>query len=559
MALKHLTISPIIRTIFRKTNPRKLRAAGIEPVKLKTDFDPFASYRIAKVRGGTIWWCHTTPVDNISYAGHFRDLPQGYVYADAIVFDTSKDFHCCTVGDLDPRDIDNYTKSEETPLELVPPSYKIAVLEADIVSRAKRLQEAPEPSVLLEAYTGEAVYLQWCVDHQIEPEYFEYAWQSAWRLEYPGIEFDDQLLQELRLIKHNGKYYKIKSEYLRRAHCLQRLPKDHPLHRYVGISYSELKEIVKELPQEILECNNLIEEGGLYAVNNAPASFEGKRFRYFIVGRDCLDNELEIRYSPELLRALLALGADSFVFTKSGVMYINKSWVFKGLELSVPLHARDSSSREVILLEKDYTNGIYKPLTSAIKRKYQDVKEYIGYKPCGGGGQTTITVYDTTVPLVEKERRADRIARLGIAPYIQEIEISKWEDCQIQAYVEARRKEDAGEFVRYTRQSPEIVALLDHPDPHGNTLAEMNWLASALNCGYNLSWDTLCEEIMMGGIGEKACGYLFMNKECIKLEDAIYHSSFMYDSKIRRFLFGITDAFLKLGNEKLQQIALSRV
>ena len=559
MALKHLTISPITRTIFRETNTRKLRATGIKPVKLKTDFDPFASYKIAKVRGGTIWWCYITPVEHISYAGHFKDLPQGYVYADAIIFDASKAFHCCTVGDVDPRDIDNYTKSEETPQEFVSPSYKIAVLESDIISRAKRLKDPPEPSVLLDTYTGEAVYLQWCVEHQIEPEYFEYAWQPAWRLEYPNIELDDRLLQELHLIKYNGKYYKIESEYLKRAQSLQQLPHNHPLHRYVGISYSELKEIVKEIPREILEQNNLTEERGLYAVNNAPASFEGKRFHYFIVGCDCLDNELAIRYSPELFRALLALGEDTFVFTKSGVMHINKSWVFKDLGLSAPLHALDSLCRDVILLQKDYPNGIYQPLTREIKRKYQDVKGYIGYKSCGEYGQTSITVYDTTVPLIEKERKVDRIARLGIAPYIQEIDISKWDDSQIRKYVEARRKEEAGEFVRYTRQSPEIAALLDHADPHKGTFAEIHWIASALNYGCNLSWDTLCEEIAISGIGKEVCGYLFMDKGCTRLEDAICHSSFMYDSKIRKFLFGVSDAFLKIGNEKLQQIALSRV
>ena len=331
------------------------------------------------------------------------------------------------------------------------------------------------------------------------------------------------------------------------------------MHRYVGISYSELKEIVKELPQEILEQNNLTEERGLYAVNNAPASFEGKRFHYFIVGCDCLDNELAIRYSPELFRALLTLGEDTFIFTKSGVMHIAKNWAFKDLGLSVPLHAFDSLRRDIILLQKDYPNGIYQPLTREIKRKYQDVKGYIGYKPCGEDGQTSITVYDTTVPLIEKERRVDRIARLGIAPYIQEIDISKWDDSQIQTYVEARRKEEAGEFVRYTRQSTEIAALLDHADPHRDTFAEIHWLASALNYGCNLSWDTICAEISQAGIGREVCGYLFMDKECTRLEDAVCQSSFMHDSKIRTFLFNITDAFLKLGSAKLQQIALSRV
>lgn len=558
MALKHLTISPIAQTIFREPNSRKLRATGIKPVKLKTDFDPFASYRIANVRGGTIWCCHSTPVEHISYAGHFKDLPQGYVYADAIIFDNSKDFHCCTVGDVDPRDIDNYTKSEEIPHGLVPPSYKIAVLETDIISRAKRLQSPPEPSVLLEAYTGEGVYLQWCVDHQIEPEYFEYAWHSAWRLEYPNIELDDQFLQELHLIKYNGKYYKIGKEYLKRQ-PLQQLPHNHPLYRYVGISYSELKEIIKELPQEILEQNNLSEERGLYAVDNAPASFEGKSFHYFVVGRGCVGTELATRYSPELFRTLLALGKNTFIFAKNGGMYIDKSWDFKDLGLSAPLRAFDALGRDIILLQKDYPNGIYQPLTREIKRKYQDVKGYIGYKSCGEDGQTSITVYDTTEPLIEKERRVDRIARLGIAPYIQEIDISKWDDSQIQTYVEARRKEEAGALVRYARQSPEIAALLHHADPHKDTFAEIHWLASALNYGCNLSWNTLCEEITMSGIGKEVCGYLFMDKGCTRLEDAIYHSSFMHDSKIRRFLFGISDAFLKLGNEKLQQLALSRV
>ena len=559
MALKHLTISPIARTIFRETNPRKLRAAGIEPVKLKTDFDPFASYKIAKVRGGTIWWCHTTPVENISYAGHFKDLPEGYVYADAIIFDDSKELHCCTVGDLDPRDIGNYTKSEKAPQEFVPPAHKIALLESDIISRAKRLKKQPEPSVLLDSYTGERVYLQWCVDHQIIPEYFEYAWQSAWRLEYPNIELDDQILEALHLVKYNGRYYKIDSEYMKRAYSLQKLSYNHPLRRYVGISYSELKAVLEELPQEILEGKNLYEERGLYAITNAPASFEGKSFHYFIVGRSCLANELATSYSPELFRALLAQGVDTFVFAKNGDMFIETSWAFKELGLSAPLHALDMWGRDIILLQKDYPNGIYQPLTREIRRKYQDVKGYMGYKTCGEDGKTSITVYDTTVPLIERERRADRIARLGIAPYIRELDISKWNDSQIQNYVEARRKEEAGEFVRYTRESPEIVTLLKHVDPQTDNFAEPQWIASALNCGCNLGWDTLCAETSMAGIGMEVCGYLFMDKGCTRLEDAVCHSPFMHDSKIRTFLFGITDAFLKLGSAKLQQIALSRV
>ena len=536
---------------YRQCSVIALRA--YKPIPFNNRFNPFANYRIAKGKDGQYWAEGLAPQINITNTGHFKELPEGYEFAGSIILDDSQPLHCCTVGELDPRDCTNYQLNSDDASYLTPPPFKVAIKSSDIVLHAFKTTQAHTHSIKIgdwRALKIENLFLSWCKDNGITPEYAIYDHKyTSWRAKYPNIEIDPQTLKKLNFVKIGDRYHHIQELY----GTFFPLPSEHPLHDYSGLDYAQIASayVAANAPAD---CRIYL-QNGKYGIQEGTAEFEGRKFPFFISFGACSDG-ITLPFSPELLRALLkGRGEGNFTmnFTPYGKIDIRDTDACK-LELPEPLMGR-AAGKEVILLSKDYPNGKWKPVTRQMKAKYVNLTTYRGYKT-SGEYEDRLEVYDSTQPLTPKEKRSDRITRLGLEPYKHEINVSKWSDEELLAYLDCRKQEEAGEYIQITKDDKLVQGMFPSTLP---SFEGLYWVAF-IQPSEQFIWADFKSFLLSAGIAKTACGKIFMRKDCIRIEDAITHCAEMVDgSHIKRFLEGILDLFQRLGVAKLQQLLLGRI
>lgn len=535
---------------YRQCTVISLRA--YKPIPINNRFNPFANYRIAKGKDGQYWAEGDCPQITVKNTGHFRELPAGYEFADTIILDDSQPLHCCTVGDTDPRDANTH-QLESNKVYLVPPPFKVAIKSSDIVLHAIKTTQAHTDSIRLEGWKSrnkESIFLQWCKGIGVTPEYCKSNHYITWRVKYPNIEIDPQTLKKLNFVKIGDSYHPIQELY----GTFTQLPPEHPLHKYSGIDYGQIASayVAANAPAD----SRIYLQNGKYCIQEGTAEFEGQKFPFFISFAACSDTDITIPFSQELLRAILkGRGEETYSlhFTPYGKIAIRDTDVCK-LELSEPLMGR-VASKNAVLLSKDYPNGKWKPVTRQMKSKYLNFTTYMGYKT-SGEYEDRLEVYDSTQPLTPKEKRSDRINRLGLEPYKHEISVSQWSDAELLAYFDYRKKEESGEYIQIAKDDKLLLGMFS------NTISSFDglyWVAFAKDREQFL-WSDFIHLLLSAGIAKIACGKIFMRKDCICIEDAITHYNEMVDgSRIKRFLEGILDLFQKLGTTRLQQLLLGRI
>lgn len=536
----------------RTTASQNARAytRGYKPVALCENFTPFLPYIVKKVKAGTYW----IPDDwegYVKYTGHFAKLPKDYVIVKGFVFDAEKTLHCCTVGAKDPRDINNYTEESDSEI-LVSPEYEVAVHKSDIKMMLRITDKKPKHSRKWSTPLDEKTFLSWCLSEGIEPEckYVE-GERTMWNLEYPQAEMDDKTLATLRLVKVDGEYWNIKEDF---GSGFKSLPKNHPLSTFVGVDYKRMKELVsQDISHKIV---NLRERWGIYCLNAGIAKYDGKEFKYSLLSGYKSEGDITIRYSDEVLRAVLKVRqGETLAFDGDGDLRINDSEVAY-LHLQTSVMAM-SGCKDVVLLGADCQTSRYQPATRSLQMRYQNLIVYTAYRTDGTAKQ--LKVYDTQQRLEVREKKSDRVRRLGVEPYLAEIDISKWNDPALSDYAKYRKGVDNGEYVLFTKESEEIAEVLQYTHRRKNDFKGLNWIGSALDRGDEIKWDTLAHNLRIAGIGDCVCGKLFVRKDCVAFADALQHCFEMKSGRIRDFLTGIVNAFHTIGLDKMQRLGLQQI
>lgn len=527
-----------------------IRNCGRKPVALCENFTPFVSYRVKKVKAGT-YWIPDDWEESVQYTGHFAKLPKDYVIVKGFVFDAKKTIHCCTVGAKDPRDINNYTEDSGSDI-LVSPEYEVAVRKSDIKMRLRITDKTPKHSRMWwSTPLKEKTFLSWCLSKGIEPEckYGE-GNSTMWNLEYPQAEMDDKTLADLSLVKVDGKYWNITEDY---GSGFTSLPKSHPLSTFVGVDYKRMKELVSQG-----NIVNLRENWGKgkYCLTAGIAKYDGKDFKYRVLTSYRAEGEITIPYSDEVMRGVLKVREGGILsFDGDGDLRINVSEVAH-LHLQTTVMAMDGCE-DVALLGADYPTGRYQPVTRSLQIRYKSLTVYTAYRTDGKAEQ--LKVYDTQQKLEIREKKSDRATRLGVAPYLAEIDLSKWSDTVLSDYAKYRKGVDNGEYVVFTKDSEEIAEVLQYIHYRKNDFQGLNWIGPALDMGNDLTWDTLAHNLCIAGIGKCICGKLFVRKDCVAFADALQHCFEMESGSIKDFLTGIVNAFHTIGPDNMQRLGLQQL
>ena len=508
---------------------------------------------MAITKAGT-YWLADEPDQCIRDRGHFSELPEGYVFTDGFVYDADEPLQICTVGDKNPRDIANYTKMPDDG-NLQSPAYRVGVCETDIKLRIRVVDSKPEHQCILKWCSAEEkTFLGWCLRAGIQPECKEAGWSTTmWNLEYSGLFPDDRTLEALSLVKVHGQYIHILNRILG---CVP-LGKDHPLHKFIGLDYAEIKALAQKSTDRQLQY--LYGYFGKYSLAWGTAKFEGEEFTYHLPTHYTGREELILPYSGKAMRAILTARKGQVIqFTGYGELRIPIADVGK-LNLSTPVVAKDWEHNSVVLLPKNYPKGMYQPATRSIQLKFQKLQTYPAYRTTVDGENKPIKVYNSQATYEKRERKQDRIKRLGAESYIGEIDISKWGDTEIESYVKYRNGMQRGEYTVFTKESPEIASVLQYCQTRDNDFVGLNWIGSALDLAYDLDWGKLTHAIRVAGVGGEACGKLFMRSDCVNFADALQHFAEMNPGRIHSFLQGIVAAFAKIGPDRMRTLGLQLI